>query len=644
MKTISHLHRMALLWLLCAAFTTPGLFAQAGLPTDNSTLFTGSGNCALCHNGNGDALTASDGTDLSIAENWRSTMMANAARDPYWQAKVESEVAINPQLQAVIEDKCTTCHAPMARTQAIHDGSTGYTLAEMRADPLAMDGVSCTACHQIQPDSLGSDDSFSGKYVIDDSRTIFGPYENVVDGLMQSVVNYRGVYGPHMQTSELCATCHTLFTPYLDDAGEIAGSFPEQTAYFEWQNSVYRQDGIECQDCHMPRIDEAVKISSIPSMLAPQSPFWRHLFVGGNAFMLEMLRDNGDEIGVTATEAQFDSTIALTRRQLRQKTARLSVETTVENDTLHIAATVENLAGHKFPTGFPSRRAWLHVEVSDEAGTLLFESGNFNDDGRIVALSQDYVPHLDRIDSDEQVQIWEPVMVDVNGEVTRTLLRGADYIKDNRIPPKGFVLNADRYQDMAIKGEAANDPNFNHDLNGEGSGSDVVNYFVDLAGHSGSLEVEVDLLYQSIKPAFVDDLIAHETPAITRFAGYYEDADKTPETIQSVETQVLVTEVAQSEPGLPRGFRLLQNYPNPFNAGTVISFALASGDDRFELTIYDIRGRKVRTLAAGMRTPGNYTENWDGTDAFGGPVSSGVYFYRLSAGATSLARKLIYVK
>ncbi len=643
MKTITHLHSIVQLGTLCAVFGTASLFAQT-LPTDNSTLFTGSGNCTFCHNSDGDALTTSDGTDLSIGENWRSSMMANAARDPYWQATVESEVLINPQLQAVIEDKCITCHAPMGRTQAIFDSSQGYGLAEMRANALAMDGVSCAACHQIQPDSLGSEDSFSGNYVINDSRTIFGPYQNVMDAVMQSVTNYSSAYGPHLQTSEVCATCHTLFTPYLNDAGEIAGSFPEQTAYFEWQNSDYWLDGTQCQDCHMPRIEEAVKISSVPPMLPPQSPFWRHLFVGGNAFMLEILRDNGEEIGVTATTAHFDSTIARTRRQLRDHTASLSVETSVEDDTLHIAATVENLAGHKFPTGFPSRRAWLHVRVTDEAGMQLFESGNFDENGRIDALSQDYAPHLDRIDSEAQVQIWESVMVDVNGAVTRTLLRGADYVKDNRIPPKGFLANFGRYQDMAIKGAAATDANFNHDESGEGSGSDVVNYYVDLAGYSGNLDVQVNLFYQSIKPAFLDDLLTQDTPAVTRFAGYYQNADKTPETIQSVETRVVVTGVSELEPGLPRDIQLLQNSPNPFNTGTVISFEIASGDNRFELAIYDIQGRKVLTLAAGTRTPGTHTVNWDGTDASGAPVSSGVYIYRLSAGSTNIARKLIHIK
>jgi len=83
------------------------------LPTETSILFSGAGNCSLCHIAGGGAFTTQAGTDISPTTLWRSTMMANAARDPLWQAKVTAEVAEHPALQTVIEDKCTTCHRPM---------------------------------------------------------------------------------------------------------------------------------------------------------------------------------------------------------------------------------------------------------------------------------------------------------------------------------------------------------------------------------------------------------------------------------------------------------------------------------------------------------------------------------------------------
>ena len=335
-------------------------FSQTeALPTETSMLFSGSGNCAFCHTSNGVALTDSKGIDLSISTDWRATMMGNSARDPLWQAKVESEVMENPALKALIEDKCTTCHAPMGRTQAVHDGASGYSIEAMRTNALAMDGVSCTACHQIQPENLGTDASFSGKYQIEDTRQIFGPYQDVVPMPMMHHTGYTPQYGEHIHKSELCATCHTLFTPFVDDEGEIAGMFPEQTPYLEWQNSIFSQKEIHCQDCHMPRIDEAVKISSMPPWIGTQSPFWRHQFVGGNAFMLQIIRDNAAEIGATATAAQFDKTIAQTRMQLREKTASLNVQPSRKGGQLLLEVEIANRTGHKFPTGFPGRRAWL---------------------------------------------------------------------------------------------------------------------------------------------------------------------------------------------------------------------------------------------------------------------------------------------
>ena len=626
----------------------PSLQAQStALPTATSSLFSGSGNCADCHTSDGTALRDSKGTDLSISTDWRATMMANAAKDPLWQAKVETEVQENPHLQAVIEDKCTTCHAPMGRTQAIFDGASGYTLDEMRASALALDGVSCTVCHQIQPGNLGTDASFSGGYEITDARIIFGPYANVLTMPMQNQVGYTPTLGQHIQGSELCATCHTLFTQFVDDQGQVAGTFPEQVPYLEWQNSVFAQQDVQCQDCHMPRVDENIVIANRPRNLGTQSPFWRHIFIGGNTFMLQILRDNGSEIGVTATTAQFDSTIARTRRQLQQNTARLQVETAVEADQLTIAVLVENLTGHKFPTAYPSRRAWLHVRVTDENGDTVFESGAFDESGRIIpGLQEPYEPHRDVITSAQQVQIYETETADINGNITHVLLRAATYVKDNRLPPKGFTSGAARYPDMAVHGEAENDPNFNRDDAGEGSGTDRVTYLVDVAGQSGKLTVLVELLYQTAKPAFIDHLLSYDTPAVNRFSTYYQSASKTPEIVQSVVTEVdLVTDVRTSQPETRvRGFRLAQNFPNPFNGSTVIAYSLPKAETRVQLRIYDLRGQLVRTLESGPKSAGTHTISWDGTDDLGRGVSSGFYLYRLTAGETSLVRRLLFLK
>ena len=617
----------------------------ADLPLDISSLFAGSGRCAVCHVTDGSALMDSRGLDLSLSTDWRSTMMANAFRDPYWQAKVESEVNAFPALKAVIEDKCNTCHAPMGRTQAIFDGAVGYNLNEARENPLARDGVSCTLCHQIRASNLGEEDSFSGGYTIDDSRTIFGPYINVMDGAMRATVNYTSVFGEHLNSAELCAVCHTLYTPFVDDMGNIAGTFPEQVPYWEWRSSVYPAEGTTCQTCHLPRLEEPITISSIPPGLNPQSPFGQHYFVGGNAFMQQILKDEGDDIGVTAEEVQFDTTIARTLLQLRGAAA-LSTETASSDNTVRLDVTVENLAGHKFPTGFPSRRVWLHVVVTNEAGQTVFESGRADDEGRIVGLEAGLELHHDIISGENQVQIYESRMMDVNGELTFTLLRGADYIKDNRLPPKGFTSNAERYTDMAVQGDALDDPNFNRSGGVEGSGKDNVTYQIDVTGETGTLTAVVELLYQAINPAFIDDLDTHETPAVDRFMDYYVDADKTPVVVQSIETSVTleVNTGLEGAPEMPEALDLLQNFPNPFYTSTVIPFSVSNARAPVSLRIFDLQGRLVRVLLNGTKSNGRYYEIWDGKDDGGQSVGSGLYVCRLTVGEVSQTKTLVHVR
>ncbi|MCB9067392.1 MAG: T9SS type A sorting domain-containing protein [Calditrichae bacterium] len=611
--------------LLTILIWTP-IFGQS-LPTDSSTIFSGSGNCALCHTPgepNLNALVSPTGEDISPPTFWRSTMMANAAKDPLFRAKVSAEVAENPALQAVIEDKCTTCHAPMGRTEAHANGAAFYSIAEMAADPLAMDGVSCTTCHQIKDVGLGTDSSFSGHYVIENDRIIYGPYHNMLGTPMQTTVNYSPQFGAQMTRSEICATCHTLFTPTLDDGGQIIGEFPEQTPYLEWKNSVYPAQNVECQTCHMPATDYPVTISNRPFFLANQSPFFLHYFVGGNTFMLNMLKSHGAEIGVTATADQFDSTIARTRRMLQNQTIRLSADYRwTDDDSLQIAVAIENLAGHKFPTGFPSRRAWIYLSVTDDSEDVLFESGAFDPQtGQIDDLESPFEPHHQLITDDDQVQIYQSVMGDVNGDVTHILLRGHQYLKDNRLPPQGFTAQGAYFDTTAIFGAAASDPNFNRSSVSEGTGADSIFYRIGELQRSETYQIAVKVYYQTASPEFVAHLGSYATPEVATFMGYYHQASKVPEMLDSL---ALITTPASlpDDDLLPQTVVLRDAYPNPFNPQTTIGFTLAQ-PMQIELSVFNISGQKVATLASGRFTAGEHSVIFVAEN-----LASGVYFYRL---------------
>ncbi len=228
---------MVLVWALAGVLYGGLCFAQ-DLPLNTSSEFSGSGNCATCHTSDGVSNTE-NGVDISQPTLWRSTMMANASKDPLWRAKVSTEIAVFPELQTEIETTCTRCHAPMGHEQAMHDGHASYTLAEMDADLLALDGVSCTVCHQLEPANFGLPESYSGGWQLDDERQIYGPYPDPLIGPMISASDFDVTYSEHVHESELCATCHTLFTASVNNEGELTGSFPEQTPYPEWKNSTF---------------------------------------------------------------------------------------------------------------------------------------------------------------------------------------------------------------------------------------------------------------------------------------------------------------------------------------------------------------------------------------------------------------------
>lgn len=93
----------------------------------------------------------------------------------------------------------------------------------------------------------------------------------------------------------------------------------------------------------------------------------------------------------------------------------------------------------------------------------------------------------------------------------------------------------------------------------------------------------------------------------------------------------------------PAGFALHQNAPNPFNPSTVVSYELGQ-EGWVELEIFDLLGRKVRTLVDERRSPGSHLATWDGRDDRGVRVATGAYLYRLRTGAFVASRKLLLIR
>jgi len=94
------------------------------------------------------------------------------------------------------------------------------------------------------------------------------------------------------------------------------------------------------------------------------------------------------------------------------------------------------------------------------------------------------------------------------------------------------------------------------------------------------------------------------------------------------------------------GVELLGNAPNPFNPRTVISYRIAgpSVGQRARLTVLNVRGQVVQTLVDGVASSGTHTVVWDGDDASGRQVATGIYLYRLEVGRTVITRKMLLLR
>ena len=125
-----------------------------------------------------------------------------------------------------------------------------------------------------------------------------------------------------------------------------------------------------------------------------------------------------------------------------------------------------------------------------------------------------FEPHHTEIESAEQVQVYEAVMVTAEDKVTTGLLAAFRFAKDNRVLPLGFD-KANAPDDIAVQGRARDDADF-------GGGEERVRYAVDVSGGEGPFTVQAELWYQPIGYRWAQNLEQHQAPEIERFVSYYQ--------------------------------------------------------------------------------------------------------------------------
>jgi hypothetical protein len=268
----------------------------------------------------------------------------------------------------------------------------------------------------------------------------------------------------------------------------------------------------------MPVVNEPVRMTSALGKF--REGVSRHVFLGGNFFMQRMLNRYRGDLGVLALPQELEAAAARTIDHLQSRTAQVSVDRVqVTAGRLQAEMSIRNLGGHKFPTAYPSRRAWLHVTVRDRNQQLLFESGALHADGSIAGNDNDadprrFEPHYTEVTESDQVQIYEDIMVGVDGMPTTGLLTAVRFIKDNRLLPAGFDKRIVG-QEIAPQGGAMNDDDFT-------GGGDRINYSVPLGQAQGPFRVEVEFLFQPISFRWASNLKAYDAVEPQRFTRYYD--------------------------------------------------------------------------------------------------------------------------
>jgi len=491
---------------------------------------------------------------------WSGSLMAVSARDPVFRSQLESELVSlsSPDARAQVQQLCMSCHevmgerqdpalarqpgsdyAVVSRRETSHDRAT---IEKATFGALARDGVSCTVCHHIAPEKLGTKESFTAHFETGPAAEVYGPYPDVKTHPMKNAIGLTPMHGAQIENAGLCGSCHVVDVPVFSGDGTLAKQpyAHEQTTYLEWANSAYAVKGREyqtCQDCHMPRTNPVTKqplatsIVNIEDTTFPYVPnradsdqldtvvrdsYWRHTLTGINVFVMAMFQEFPLILGSNtflpnrAPNVLPPKTLALGEalEQARERSADLHIEgVTFGPEQLDVQVRVMNLAGHKLPSGVGFRRAFLEFSVLDKSGDVIWCSGCTDDLGVIVdgdgnRLASEFAtqpnelqPDYARITKETQVQIYESRHVDCAGALTTSFVHLCDEVKDNRILPKGWSSSgpfAEETRPKAVSGKIS-------------PGVDVVSYSIPRREIPQAAAIRVALHYQSIPPYYLVD-------------------------------------------------------------------------------------------------------------------------------------------
>lgn len=356
-------------------------------------------------------------------EGWNGSMHSNAFKDPVYQALWALAEKADPSMR----NHCGSCHTPIgiATGTVEFDPNLGLHGGFIAPEVAAM-GVSCDVCHTISGTNLMKTavlEHGNSSYVLDPGNTKRATVPDAKSPYHETETS------EHHAKSDFCGNCHNIFHP--------GNNFPIERTYDEWKYSIYAQNDIQCQDCHMVAVEianrvadtltkpEDLGVTDTEGFVGLGGP-WRkfrhkHGFVGGNAVLTSVMgKTDPEKFEDLGRGSNYEEAV-----KRLQGVASLKLEVTPKDGPLHqlrVRVTNER-AGHHLPTSLTEvRQVWLEVVVTDETGKELLRNGTLDP----------------RNELPDDAVVFNAHAVDANGQHTSFPWEIVRFTDVNTIPPKGW--------------------------------------------------------------------------------------------------------------------------------------------------------------------------------------------------------------
>jgi hypothetical protein len=408
-------------------------------------------------------------------------------------------------------------------TEVPMKNSLGLTPLKTKANQIHKSAL-CGSCHTVILPVLTPGKAYTpGDNIFTNPNQKTGHEQNTYLEWRNS--KYQDERAPIDQAAaQTCQQCH------------MPGKYPSKTgAQLKFKIASIEEETFPAVEFRAPDEDIHLRVRGADK----EGDYSRHTLVGLNLFVMEIFNQFPATLGLSSVDysgnfvpffdpmATFGNPVPsmlVTKKSAlqmaRSETAQVEVKSLVRSPRgLTAEVKVTNLAGHKFPSGVSFRRAFVEFRVN-VGGKPYWVSGATNDKGVIGVWKngqftplitesfnkatnpqQLFQPHYDTITREDQVQIYEELVKDANGNFTTSFLSLADDIKDNRLMPQGWRENgpdADSTEPHGVP-RASNPGYF------DGTGSDTVTYQVPLDPRIvGPITVSATIYYQTIPPYYLE--------------------------------------------------------------------------------------------------------------------------------------------